>query len=159
MKLPAISLWQPWAALVASGVKRFETRSWSTDHRGALAIHAAKTRQGWEHAAPDVLEALRLSTYPDPKYRPPAPRQDDFAYGAVVATVELVSVIPIDELAGDVWQVAGSLDVALGDWSAGRYAWELICPEHVQPPVPVNGRQRLFPVEIDLGGRDWTSRT
>src|SRR5580765_8422282 len=37
-----LSLHQPWASLVAIGAKRYETRSWKTDYRGPIAIHAAK---------------------------------------------------------------------------------------------------------------------
>lgn len=37
----ALTLWQPWASLVALGLKRIETRSWSTPYRGRLLIHAA----------------------------------------------------------------------------------------------------------------------
>jgi len=40
--MKTISLWQPWATLVAIGAKQYETRSWSTKYRGLLAIHAAK---------------------------------------------------------------------------------------------------------------------
>ena len=40
--MKALSLWQPWASLVALRVKTIETRSWSTSYRGPLAIHAAK---------------------------------------------------------------------------------------------------------------------
>ena len=40
--MKALSLWQPWASLIAAGVKRFETRHWETRHRGPIAIHAAK---------------------------------------------------------------------------------------------------------------------
>jgi activating signal cointegrator 1 len=40
--MKALTLWQPWASLVAFGVKTIETRSWSTKYRGPLAIHAAK---------------------------------------------------------------------------------------------------------------------
>ncbi len=40
--MKAISLWQPWATLVALGIKQTETRHWATKHRGQLAIHAAK---------------------------------------------------------------------------------------------------------------------
>lgn len=39
--MKAITLWQPWASLVAVGLKRAETRGWSTRYRGPLAIHAA----------------------------------------------------------------------------------------------------------------------
>jgi len=38
----AISLVQPWAWLIASGVKRIENRTWPTKYRGPLYIHASK---------------------------------------------------------------------------------------------------------------------
>jgi hypothetical protein len=37
----ALTLTEPYASLVARGVKRIETRSWSTSYRGPIAIHAA----------------------------------------------------------------------------------------------------------------------
>src|SRR3954451_22243677 len=40
--IPALTLTQPWATLVAIGAKQIETRSWGTSYRGWLAIHAAK---------------------------------------------------------------------------------------------------------------------
>lgn len=40
--MKAITLWQPWASLVALRYKHYETRSWATTHRAPLAIHAAK---------------------------------------------------------------------------------------------------------------------
>jgi activating signal cointegrator 1 len=46
--IPVLTLWQPWASLVAlinpeTGLpwKTIETRSWATNYRGPLAIHAA----------------------------------------------------------------------------------------------------------------------
>ena len=39
--MKVLTLHQPWASLVALGVKTIETRSWSTQYRGPLAIHAA----------------------------------------------------------------------------------------------------------------------
>ena len=42
--MKAISICQPWATLIAIGAKRFATRSWKTDYRGLLAIHAGKTK-------------------------------------------------------------------------------------------------------------------
>lgn len=41
--MKAITLWQPWASLLACGAKHYETRSWPTNYRGPIAIHAAKT--------------------------------------------------------------------------------------------------------------------
>lgn len=40
--MKALTLWQPWASLIAIGAKTIETRGWSTSYRGPLAIHAAQ---------------------------------------------------------------------------------------------------------------------
>ncbi|MCB1462115.1 MAG: ASCH domain-containing protein [Nitratireductor sp.] len=43
--MKAISLWQPWASLIAAGVKPYETRHWSPPREligQRIAIHAAK---------------------------------------------------------------------------------------------------------------------
>lgn len=42
-KVRALSVRQPWAALIASGEKHIEYRSWSTSYRGPLIIVASKT--------------------------------------------------------------------------------------------------------------------
>ena len=39
--MKCITLWQPWATLIMLGIKKIETRSWHTQHRGPLAIHSA----------------------------------------------------------------------------------------------------------------------
>jgi hypothetical protein len=38
-----ITVRQPWAHLIASGVKNIENRSWATSYRGPVLIHAALT--------------------------------------------------------------------------------------------------------------------
>ena len=42
IQMKLISLWEPWATLMALGAKKVETRSWDTNYRGLLAIHASK---------------------------------------------------------------------------------------------------------------------
>ncbi len=51
MKL--ITLWQPWASAMSLSMKRIETRSWGTDYRGPLAIHAALT---WGRSCKEALQ-------------------------------------------------------------------------------------------------------
>ncbi len=50
--MKAITIWQPWASLLAYGGKQFETRSWATSYRGPIAIHAASIK------VPQVLKKL-----------------------------------------------------------------------------------------------------
>jgi hypothetical protein len=40
--LKAITIHQPWAQLLVTGEKLYETRSWHTSHRGQLVVHAAR---------------------------------------------------------------------------------------------------------------------
>src|SRR5260370_42147173 len=53
--MKALTLWQPWASLVAFEEKKVETRTWATKYRGPLAIHAAV------RMPPEWLGASRFS--------------------------------------------------------------------------------------------------
>lgn len=57
-RLVAISVKQPWAALLVAGVKTVEVRTWRTGRRGRVLIHAAK-------AADDRPEGWALVTTPE----------------------------------------------------------------------------------------------
>lgn len=71
MKIKALSLWQPWASLIAIGAKKIETRGWSTKYRGPLVICSAKrpaSRYDVDHeTAVAIDQALRNH---DMKYTP-----------------------------------------------------------------------------------------
>ena len=41
--MKALSLKQPWATLIVSGIKPIENRKWKSSYRGPLLIHASKT--------------------------------------------------------------------------------------------------------------------
>jgi len=129
----ALTLWQPWASLVALGVKRYETRSWRTSYRGRLAIHAAKRVvpvDGYAGAliAARLAEAgLRLASLP---------------LGAVVATCTLVDCYPVESLWVELVDMGD--ERAFGDWSIGRYAWQLADVVPLEEPIPARGKQRLW---------------
>ena len=160
--MKALSLWQPYASLVALGVKRIETRSWQTSYRGPLAIHAAQRRCGAE-------------AYDEPLYRPgdlgnPA----TLPLGVVVATCTLVDCLPmvedkelapagdgtvdpppcllLDGLDNKLWLYdggVGAYDVEdqrpYGDFRPGRFAWVFDTDiKPIDPPVPARGRQQLW---------------
>lgn len=64
MKNPTISFHEPWASLVASGIKTIETRSWATSHRGLIFIHAAAKPFGFNSDRADLLrDHLDLHQY------------------------------------------------------------------------------------------------
>jgi hypothetical protein len=126
--MKAISLTQPWAALVALGVKRFETRSWSTRYRGPLAIHAAK---GYPKYARDFTRS-------DIHAHAASMRLDVWTFGAIIAIVDLMDVRPTIDFTPE--EDFSTTEAALGDWTPGRFAWEF---SHVRTIVPVPARGSL----------------
>jgi hypothetical protein len=60
----ALSLKQPWAALLAAGRKTIEVRRWPTARRGRVLIHAARVPderpEAWKHVPPELTDSARL---------------------------------------------------------------------------------------------------
>ena len=60
----ALSLKQPWAALLASGRKTIEVRRWPTARRGRFLIHAARVSdprpEVWEKLPDELQRAAKL---------------------------------------------------------------------------------------------------
>jgi hypothetical protein len=61
----ALSLKQPWAALLAAGRKTIEVRAWATRFRGPVLIHAARVPdprpEAWNLVPPELSEAAGLN--------------------------------------------------------------------------------------------------
>lgn len=140
--MKALSLWQPWATLVALGKKRIETRSWGTDYRGPLAIHATKTIRK------ECLVVMKRRVFVDALHMDP----DDLPLGVIVAIVDLVGceqIMPWSEL-------PPSPEFDFGNYTAGRFMWSLADVQELDEPVPARGLQGLWewqwPV-LEQGGR------
>lgn len=128
--MKALTLWQPWATLVALGLKRYETRGWTTLYRGPLAIHAAKTRKGIQVAGADVLELVAGET---------------MLFGSVVAVCDFDGVVETDGARG----AMDSRELLVGDWGEGRHAWRLSRVAPLRAPLYIRGRQGLWSLDED----------
>ena len=64
MKCYALSVRQPWAALLVYGLKRIEVRRWPTARRGPILIHAARVPdhrpEAWDRLPLHLHAAARL---------------------------------------------------------------------------------------------------
>lgn len=162
--LATISLWQPWATLIAIGTKTIETRHWNTRYRGPLAIHAAQRRPKSEYIG-DYWVYDHGNGYRFDLSGPrtdPAPNAIDPAHalplGAIVATCTLADVVPTESLVPCIdvgnrgWGIQAIGRVPLidpdqcpyGDYSPGRFAWLLDDVKPIDPPIPAKGRQGLW---------------
>lgn len=151
----AISLWQPWAQLCVLGEKRVETRSWPTNVRGRIAIHAAKKpleltmellpSHGVQLEVGRLLYRHGLSSCQRNAKVP-----NGLALGAIVGTVDIVDCVPIEQLYGSEYDT--EKERAFGDWSAGRYGWIQANPVLFAQPVPERGHQGFWNWEGESHG-------
>lgn len=54
--MKALSIKQPWAELIASGKKDIENRTWKTNYRGRVLIHATKSNKMFTVSDCDLIE-------------------------------------------------------------------------------------------------------
>lgn len=157
----AISLWQPWASLIAEGIKVQETRSWSPPHwliGERIAIHAAKrqvTKALLKHLPKEIHDPMIKAYGWD--------WLDSIPYGAVICTAELFGVAQIvDNESDSAMRDKGSLPairvktgehIAIvpdpyGDYSAGRYIWGLRSIIKKGEPIPMKGQKGLWKCDV-----------
>lgn len=139
----AMSLHEPWASLIAHGLKRIETRGPrpTTLYRGPLLIHAAKKLN-----RPALLELRH-------RFESVTRIGLDLPVGAIVAVSR---VVDIREMTPEWIAEQTPLERAVGDWQVGRYGWVLEDVRRLDPPIPLRGFQGLFNVERDhVGGCAW----
>lgn len=150
--MKAITLIQPWATLVAIGAKRIETRSWKTNYRGPLAIHAGKN-------FPNEARGITIGTYPIAKALHDAGfgKLKDLPLGAVVATCELIDCVKVYRVVRQEISTTHGVhfapmikvppdepELSFGDYTPGRYAWILANVKALPEPIPAKGAQGFW---------------
>jgi len=127
--MKALSIRQPYAWLIVSGIKTLENRTWRTDYRGPLLIHAGlrideamirhilrQCRSVGEPITRDEMSEMRIG-------------------GAVVGVVDLVDCTQSPTGEDAQWH------------NPGAWAWILRNPRQISP-IPARGRLGLFDLDI-----------
>lgn len=125
--MKAISIRQPWAWLIINGGKDIENRSWKTNFRGRVLVHAAKgmTREEYD-------TACHLAWSINPRIELPYP--DELKRGGIIGSVEIADCV---QQSDSPW------------WYAGEYGFVLRDPQLI-PFVPMKGRLGFFDVDPEL---------
>jgi len=126
--IKALTLWQPWASLMAAGLKIHETRHWATSYRGLIGIHAGLTVD--VAGAPYDLTRAAFGHL----WHEQLPR------GAMLAIGRLTACVQAETLAPSLTRA----DRAAGNYAIGRFAGRI---DNIQPliePLPMAGRQGLY---------------
>lgn len=138
--MKAFSLTQVWAQLAVLGLKKWETRSWSARFTGDCYIHAAKNFPGWAKdylLMPDFRDALEPFGYRTP---------NDFPTGAVIGKVTFVRCIRTSTAAN----FLSKTEIAFGDYSPGRFAFEMQNPVVFEEPIPCRGALSFWNVPLEI---------
>lgn len=133
--MKALTICQPYPRLILSGEKHVENRTWSTNYRGPLAIHAGKSRL-WL-TDDDEAEAAAAG--------------DALVFGAVVAIGNVADCVHVSAICG------GKLDERfpqLRDRAhcSGPFCWVLTDVRRLATPLPWRGSQGLFEIPDDALG-------
>lgn len=135
--MKALTLTQPFATLIAIGAKKIETRSWRTDYRGPVAIHAAK---GLSKMSEDEFVALCHST----------PFLEHLAKAGYTASSlprgAILCITSIDKCVSTcgMYPRPVSPERDFGDYGPGRYAWYLGPVTVLPKPIPAKGALSLW---------------
>lgn len=129
---PALTVYQPWASLIACGFKEFETRGWPAPQKyigQLIALHAAKQ---WS-----TQEQRWLTVY-QKKF----PEIGELAVprGCIIAMCRLVEVVPAELLR----ETVNPRERSMGNFDAGRYGWRLEVVKRAEPPIPAAGKQGIW---------------
>ena len=146
----ALTLWQPWATLIAEGAKPVENRTWAPPIRirgQRIAIHAGKKfDQDLRHLCfTEVFaDALRECGITHPAQLPT---------GALLGYVTLKDCKRMAPAADEAKRDprVTEKERAFGDWSPGRFAW-IADGERglLTKPLPMRGMQGLFNMPPDV---------
>lgn len=121
--MKVITLKQPWASLVAEGLKGYEFRSWKYNYRGEILIHAGL---GVDKDSLKKFECLNLN-YPHSK---------------IVAKVRIVDCIKLDNEINK--KIIKENELVYGNKIRTGYAWKLELIEKINDDRIISGKQGIW---------------
>jgi hypothetical protein len=137
--MKAVSIRQPYASLICSGIKNIENRTWNTKYRGDILIHACgkslskeKTfsvlnQQQWEHVN---------DYFCTDEFNP-----DRLEYGAIIGSVKIIDCVNNHE---SIW-ADKTKRPGIPIWN-----WVLSEPQYFDIPIEnVKGKLSLWDFDID----------
>ncbi len=145
--LKCLTLTDPWAELIALGAKKLETRSWPTEYRGPLAIHASSTFPvDAEELCDEEPFAMTLLAGGFQKSPLPGRRTRNawkFPLGHIVAITWLEDVYRLPPLLFHE-QLPKEPELSFGNFAPGRFVWSLPMVYRPFSPMRATGAYGLW---------------
>jgi hypothetical protein len=118
VKIPALTVRQPWASLIIRGGKDIENRDWPTRVRGPVAIHSSAKLY-----REDMDDACSFLSGFMPRFSRRIFERDNFPTGVILGTVEIVDCVRQSD----------------SPWFMGEYGFLLRNPKPLADPIPAKG--------------------
>ena len=140
--MKALSIIQPWASLIALGAKKIETRSWRTEYREPVAIHASKRipEDCWLLCFEEPFKTALAEFFMGNSIYIPT--------GSIVAIATIADCIPVEQISPEL-----ATEIAFGNYEPGRFAWLLTAVKRFQRPIQCKGAQGLWTVPEEIEER------
>jgi ASCH domain len=138
--IKGLSIRQPWTWAIACAGKTVENRTWGTEYRGLLAIHASKTRPRQEDLDSDlIIDAVEACGF--------VIDEAASGSGAIVAVAELSGC----HLSPDFGGTCGATRPLCSPWAVrDQYHWVLTDVRRLPVPVPCKGALKLWTLPGDV---------
>jgi hypothetical protein len=135
--MKALTVCQPYAELIASGVKLVENRTWETKYRGRFYVHAGRSREWLDDPGEYETAADRPRDYGIPLSR--------MAFGCVIAIATLIDCVKYEDIQ------AGKYDqtypwLPTHEHTEGPWCWILGDNVARVGPYRYKGQQGLFDI-------------
>ena len=129
-----LTLDEPWATLIKNKKKYIETRSWKTNYRRELYIHAGK--KIIDKATKSRLDLMNLV------------KDDKMNYSKIVCKCELVDCIYMTEEYIKKIKTEEPQQFICGEYAVGRYAWILTNIEPIENDKLVSGKLGIWNYDL-----------
>ena len=124
--MKVLSIKEPFASLISKNIKHIETRSWKTNYRGEIYIHASLSKA--KITKPEVYELIK---------------DMNFKCGYIICKCNLVDCIYMtDEYVNDM-KTNHYEEYICGHYEVGRYAW-IVEDVKVIEPIEAKGKLGLW---------------
>lgn len=132
--MKVLSIKEPFASLVSVGIKKIETRSWKTNYRGEIYIHASLSKTG----SSDKNRFDKLINL--------LPKDYELKYGNIICKCNLKDCIYMTEEYVLKMQ-NNTTEYLCGRYEVGRYAWILDDIEILAEPILAKGKLGIWNFE------------
>lgn len=132
--MKVLSLKEPFATLIKEKKKYIETRSWKTNYRGELYIHASLSNMLNKYN--DRVELMELI------------KDLDMNYGYIICKCNLIDCIYMTEEFIEKIKV-NHQEYICGEYSVGRYAWILDNIEVLDTRILAKGKLGIWNYEVN----------